>query len=248
MISNISIQEYEQKIQKIQKQIESYKPFSQKKIQNLREWFNIWFTTHSNAIEWNSYTLWEVKVLIEDGITVWGKTIRETKETENLAGISKKIWDFVSDDFVLDEAFLLSLHKDLLQGIEQDFLWKYRDSQVFITGSEDIPPKSSEIQELMNSFIEFCNTDTKDTLKKISDIHFDFVKIHPFFDGNGRIARLLMNLYLIKYWYFPVIFPVITRSEYINSLWNNKTSEDFYKYFLWQLHENLSDYLRFFED
>jgi Fic family protein len=74
------------------------------------------------------------------------------------------------------------------------------------------------------------------------------VKIHPFSDWNWRISRLLMNLYLIKYEFLPIIFPVITRTNYINSLWKTKTSKDFYEYFLWQTYENMWDYLRFFED
>jgi hypothetical protein len=57
-----------------------------------------------------------------------------------------------------------------------------------------------------------------------------------------------MNLYLIKYWFLPIIFPVVTRLEYISSLGKNRTGQDFYKYFLWQAYENMSDYLRFFED
>ena len=88
----------------------------------------------------------------------------------------------------------------------------------------------------------------KDILQKISKIHFDFIKIHPFIDWNWRIARLLMNLYLVKYWFLPIIFPVVTILGYINSLWKWKTHPDFHKYFLWQLEQNMQDYLRFFED
>ena len=248
MVPNIDISEYENKILELQKIINTYKPLSHQQLSNLRNWFNIGFTTHSNAIEWNSYTLSEVKVLIEDGITVWGKTLRETQETQNLAALTRKIWDFLESDFTLDESFLLTLHTHLLKDIENESVWVYRNTQVYISGSEDIPPKSSQIQKLMDEFIVFCNTKDTNTLKKISDIHFRFVKIHPFFDGNGRIWRLLMNLYLVKYGYFPIIFPVITRSEYIASLWKNKTAEDFYAYFLWQMYENMSDYLRFLED
>jgi hypothetical protein len=57
-----------------------------------------------------------------------------------------------------------------------------------------------------------------------------------------------MNMYLVKYWFLPIIFPVVTRFEYISSLWKNKTHKDFYKYFLWQTKENMNDYVRFFND
>ena len=214
----------------------------------LKSWFKIWFTAQSNAIEWNSFTNEEVKILVEDGITVWWKTIREVKETENLANLTDIIWDFFEKDFILTQDFLFDLHKRLLTWIEKENLWQYRDIQVFITGSEDKLPSSKDVVKLMNNFIEYCNWNTKNSLEKISKIHFDFVKIHPFVYWNGRLARLIMNLYLIKYWFLPIIFPLVTRLDYIKSLWKNKTSDDFYKYFLWQTYENMNDYLRFFED
>lgn len=244
--------EKEQEVFSLKSKIDNFRPFSSKQLQNLKDWFRISFTTHSNAIEWNSFTLSEVKVLVEDWITVWWKTIREVKETENLANLVNVIWNFFEKDFILSEDFILDLHKKLLTWIEKDDLWKYRNIQVFITWSEDKLPSSKKVPDLMNDFINFCNTDLKELktndLEKISDIHFKFVKIHPFTDWNWRIARLLMNLYLIKYWYLPIIFPVITRLEYISSLWKNKNNKDFYKYFLWQTSENMRDYLRFFED
>ena len=100
----------------------------------------------------------------------------------------------------------------------------------------------------MNELIYFSNTDKKNILKKIAKIHYDFVKIHPFVDWNWRLARLFMNLYLVKYWFLPIIFPVVTRLDYIKSLWKDKKFEDFYKYFLWQTNENMNDYLNFFKD
>ncbi len=241
----------EEKILKLKSRIDSFRPFSSSQLQNLKDWFKIDFTTHSNAIEWNSFVLQEVKVLVEDWITVGWKTIREVKETENLANLTDIIWEFFDKDFILTQEFLFDLHKKLLTWIEEENLWKYRNTQVFISGSEDNLPSSKKVPELMENFIDFCNTPETDDLKilqKISQIHFDFVKIHPFVDWNWRLARLLMNLYLVKYSYLPIIFPVVTRLEYIKTLWKNKTKQDFYKYFLWQLEQNLNDYLRFFED
>lgn len=243
---NISI--YEKKVSDLKSQIDKFKPFSSKQLKNLQQWFKIWFTTHSNAIEGNSFTESEVKILIEDWITVWWKTVRELKETENLAELTDSIWKFFNKDFILDEKFIFELHKNLLIWIEKEDLWKYRETQVFISWSDDVLPSSKEIPELMKNFIEFANSKEKNILKKIAKIQYDFVKIHPFADWNWRIARLLMNLFLVKEWYLPVIFPIVTRLDYIQSFWKNKKLEDFYKYFLWQLNENFKDYLRFFKD
>ena len=85
---DIDIKLFEEKILKTKWKIDKFKPFSSKQLKNLQDWFKISFTTHSNAIEWNSFTQEEVKVLIEDWITVWWKTIRELKETQNLAELT----------------------------------------------------------------------------------------------------------------------------------------------------------------
>lgn len=247
-MENIDIKIYEDEIRNLKKEIDKFKPFSSSQLKNLKSWFKIWFTTESNALEWNTFTQAEVKVLVEDWITVWWKTIKELKETQNLANMTDEIWDFFEKDFVLTKEYLLNLHKKLLSWIEEENLWKYRDFQVFISWSDDKLPSSKKVEELMESFIDFCNNTEKNEIYKISKIHFDFVKIHPFADWNWRIARILMNLYLIKHWFLPIIFPVVTRLEYISSLWKNKTENDFYKYFLWQLKENMQDYLRFFND
>lgn len=245
---DIDAKQYEEKIRKLKREIDTFKPFSSAQLKNLQSWFKISFTTHSNAIEWNSFTQEEVKVLIEDGITVGWKTIRELRETQNLAELTNRVWDFFEKDFILDEEFLLELHKNLLTWIEEQNLWKYRETQVYVSWSDDVFPKSKEVPWLMGTLLHFANSQDENTLEKIAKIHYDFVKIHPFIDGNGRIARLLMNLYFVKNGFLPIIFPVITRLEYIRSLWTKQGFNEFYKYFLWQTHENLNDYLRFFRD
>lgn len=247
-MQNLDIKKYEEEIYDIKSKIDNFRPFSSKQLNNLKSWFKIWFTAQSNAIEWNSFTNEEVKILVEDWITVWWKTIKEVKETQNLAELIDIIWDFFEKDFVLTNDFIFYLHKRLLKDIEKQDLWKYRDIQVFISWSEDKLPSSKKVPELMNEFIDYCNSKTDNPLEKISKIHYDFVKIHPFIDWNGRIARLLMNLYMIKYGFLPIVFPVVTRLDYIRSLWKDKSEIDFYKYFLWQTYENIWDYLRFFED
>lgn len=245
---DINIPLYEKNILHIKKELDTYKPFSSAQLKNLQQWFKIWFTTHSNAIEWNSFSEIEVKILIEDGITVWWKTLKELKETQNLAELTDSIWKFFESDFVLDTEFILTLHCELLTWIEKKYLGKYRTTQVYISGSDDVLPTSKEVHKLMDEFITFCNSPQENILKKIAKIQYDFVKIHPFLDWNWRIARLLMNLFLVKEWFLPIIFPVITRLEYISSFGKDKTGTDFYKYFLWQTHENMKDYLRFFKD
>ena len=246
-MQNISIKDYENEIENLKNKIDSFRPFSTEQLENLQSWFKISFTAESNAIEWNTFTQNEVKILVEDWITVWWKTIKEVKETQNLASIVDIIWQFFETDFILTSNFILELHKKLLFWIDEKYAWKYRDIQLFISWSSDIPSSYKDLEKLLDIFIKSTNLASKNPLESIARLHYDFVKIHPFTDWNGRIARLLMNLYFVKNWYLPVIFPVATRLDYIKSLWWDKNFDDFYRYFLWQTRENMINYLRMFE-
>jgi len=245
----LNIKDYESKIYEIKKEIYSIRPFNKYTLESLKKWFNVAFSYASNSIEWNTFTQDEVRLLIEDGLTVWWKTLKELKEIENHAKIVDKVWDFVNKDFKLTEDFIKQLHYDLFKWIiEEENLWKYRQMQVFISGDEmDALASFKDIPRLMKEYIKMANEDEENKLKHIAKIHYDFVKIHPFVDGNGRIARLLMNIYLIKEAFLPIVFPPIVRNDYISSLKSTKTFDDFYKFFLWQMYENMKDYKRFFD-
>lgn len=245
----MTIQEYEKQIDEIVNEIKKKRPFDKDILNELKKWFKVAFTYHSNAIEWNTLTMDEVKVFIEDGITIWWKTLTELKETKNYADLVEMMFDFVNKkDFILTEKFILDLHYKLFFDILENNAWKYRKIPVVISWDElSTLPKPSEIWDLMKRIIEYANSNQDNKLKQIAKIHYDFVKIHPFVDGNGRIARLLMNLYLIKNEYLPIVFPVIVRTDYIWSLKSDKKFDDFYKFFLWQMYENMKDYKRFLD-
>lgn len=236
---------YEQKINDIKKQIDKLRPFDEEQLKSLRNWFMVAFTYHTNSLEWNTLTLSETKVLLEDGITIWWKTLRELEETKNMWELSKQIWDMFVDK--IDKQFICDLHKKIVAWtVKEEYTWKFRKMQVFISWEEkDVLPSYKEVDKLIDDYIKFINT-CELNLKNIAKIHYDFVKIHPFVDGNWRLARFLMNLYMIKAWYLPIIISSTVRLDYINSLRSDKTFEDFYKFFLWQTYENMKDYKRFF--
>ena len=242
----MKISEYEQKIDLLLKYFDTKRPLDQKILKNLQNWFRVAFTYTSNAIEWNTLTLDEVKVLIEDGITIGWKTLRELKETENYAKLVDRIFDLMDEKFTLTHEFILDLHKQLFDWI-LDNAGSYRKIPITVSWDElAIFPSPDEVFDKMDDFINFVNTEP-DSLKKVAKIHYDFVKIHPFEDGNGRIARLLMNLYLVRMNIFPIIFPLSVRLDYIVSLKSSKSFDDFYNFFLRQLYENLKDYKRFLD-
>lgn len=242
---DIEIDEYIKKISDINDKLNNLRPFDSFQLKTLKQWFKIWFVTHTNSIEWNTFTIDEVKLLIEDWITVWWKTIKEQIETENMSILTDKIRNFTNENTIFDKEFLLDLHFNLMKWtIEEIYLWKYRTKQVFISWEEwDILPHYSNIEELMNNYYSLLNI--KDyTLENVAHIHYDFVKIHPFVDWNGRLARLLMNIALIKKGYFPIIISSSLRLEYIQTLKSSQNFESFYKFILWQIYENHKDYLR----
>lgn len=246
----LSILEYEKKVQDLKTELDSFRPFNQSQLKNLQERFRIWFTFSSNAIEGNTLNQSEVKVLIEDGITIAGKTIKELKETINHAKLLNNLSDlFEKNTIQISEEFVCWLHQELMDWIlEENERGKRRSIQVFISGSEEILPTPDKLDSLMKNFFSEIESDSINPLQKIAKIHYDFVKIHPFTDGNWRIARLLMNIALVKVWFLPIIIPIIVRNDYIQSLSPKKSFEDFYHFFLRQLSENLKDYIRFFQN
>jgi Fic family protein len=244
-----SNQEYITRLQSIKSQINDRRPFSNSLLKNLQQRFQIAYIHHTNAIEWNTLTMSEVKVLLEDGITIWGKSVREHNETLNHYELIQSLWSLFQPwkEFSITQEFILSTHSILMQkNLPLQELWMRRAINISVSGSEDVFPTYHEVPWLMSTYFD-TTVASDSSLEKISAIHCEFVKIHPFTDGNWRIARLLMNLALINAGYFPIIFPVSVRAEYISSLQWEQWCEKFLSFFLRQCYENHKDYARHLE-
>lgn len=178
-------------------------------------------TYSSNALEGNSLTLSETKVLLEDGITVGGKPIRDCYEATGHA----QAYDYMlqtarGGPLQFREEDILRLHALFYSGIDPDRAGCYRTGQVFITGTEYIPPAAEEVPGQIAELVEELNQ-KKDTLAPVllaAYAHRRLVDIHPFQDGNGRTARLLMNLVLVNKGYCIVSISPILRHDYITAL------------------------------
>lgn len=229
--------------------VDATRPWPAVQVQSLRDWFTVAFTAHSNAIEGNTYTESEVRVLVQDGIIVGGKTVRETLETQNLAAVTRGLWDVAEKGAPLDAKFLLDLHRAIVGGTIPDAqAGAWRATPVFISGDEKRPPAPSAVPGLMADWFAAVNACGGDALECAARAHYDFVKIHPFHDGNGRTARLVMNLVLVRGGWLPAIIPAVVRADYVASLHSSRTFDDFFAFFLWQVRENLKDYARFFQE
>jgi Fic family protein len=210
-------------------EIAKRRPLKPEEIKELDAYFRIGLTYTSNAIEGNSLTVTETKVLLEDGITVGGKPVKDCYEATGHA----TAYDFMlkiarSGKLVFSEEMILNLHRLFYFSIDNERAGKYRESQVFITGTDYVPPTPAETPKLMSRFIQDLNTH-KDSLHPVrlaAFAHKKIVDIHPFVDGNGRTARLLMNLILINKGYQIVTIPPILRMDYINALKLSRKSQN----------------------
>jgi len=206
------------KIDSIKSALDGYRPFPDHVVKQLRDYYRIGLTYTSNAIEGNSLTESETKVIIEDGITIGGKSLREHFEAIGHAKAYDHIYNLL--DKPISEEDVLLLHKLFFQQIDSGNAGRYRQRNVIITGTDFLPPHYQQVPELMKGHIESLSKSAKEKhiLEQASDLHAEFEAIHPFIDGNGRIGRLLLSILTMRKGYCPVIIPPIRRAEYITAL------------------------------
>lgn len=220
------------KLDELKLKLDSFRPLDLSIVKNLHEDLVLRWTYHSNAIEGNTLTLKETKVALE-GITIGGKTLREHFEAINHKDAILFMEDLAQKEERLSEYSIKQIHSLILKNIDDENKGKYRTTNVIISGAEHKPPQSFEVQSQMQEFIKKYNENiTKlHPIELASFIHIEFVKIHPFIDGNGRTSRLLMNLELIKAGFPPVVIELEDRLEYYKALDIAHTEND-YKPFL----------------
>jgi len=207
-----------EKIAPLKSSLDSHRPFSDHVVKQLRDYYRIGLTYTSNAIEGNTLTESETKVVIEDGLTIGGKSLREHYEVLGHAKAYDHIYSLL--DKAITEEDVLSLHKLFSQQIDSENAGRYRQRNVIITGTDYLPPDYHNVPELMTKYIQNMNRvdSDKHPLEAASDLHAEFEAIHPFIDGNGRIGRLLLSILTMKNGYCPVIIPPIRRAEYITAM------------------------------
>ena len=203
----------------LKSRLDGHRPLPPQTAANLREDLLLRWTYHSNAIEGNTLTLKETKVVLE-GITVGGKTMREHLEAINHREAIYFIESLVKENQLLSETQIRSIHQLILGGIDKSHAGVYRSTNVLISGAEHRPPDAVHVSSEMQAFIRDCAQTfaSLHPVERAARIHADLVKIHPFVDGNGRASRLLMNLELMKAAYPPVVIAVEQRLAYYEAL------------------------------
>jgi len=239
------------RIQEKKQRLDSYKPLPESIYKNMEEWFRIELTYTSNAVEGNTLTRQETALIVEEGITVEGKSITEHLEAVNHA----KAFDFVrklADKKIgnITESTILDIHSIILEKIDYANAGRYRNVLVRIAGSRVTLPNAIKVPDLMKEFINYLHGENNDVIKLAADAHFKLVTIHPFIDGNGRTARLLMNLILMQKGFPPAIIRKEDRNVYIQSIEKGqlqKDLSDYYEIIFLAIERSLDIYLEMLE-
>jgi Fic family protein len=210
-----------------QERISQHRPLPQIALDKMRQNLLMEWTYHSNSIEGNTLTLQETRVVIEHGLTIGGKTLREHFEALNHHKAIAFIELLAKPEYRLHASDILQVHGLVLSHIEQDFAGRYRTGGVRITGANFTPPNALKVDALMNELIDWVNQEKTLPLPvKACIFHHRFVWIHPFFDGNGRTTRLLFNLLLMQHGFPPAIILQQDRKKYYDAL--NRANEGHY--------------------
>lgn len=201
--------------------VDSKRPLLPTVVNKLKESFRAEYVYNTNAIEGNSLTLRETQLLIEEGMTVHGKSLRELDEARNHPGALDYMEHLASENKSMTESDINTLHQILMKGtIEERFVGRYRTGQIGISGARHIPPPAYEVPRLMEEFVKMVNDNPREltTVELAAMALHRLVYIHPFEDGNGRMSRLLANLVLLRKRYPPVIILNADKRRYLNYL------------------------------
>ncbi|MCL2810703.1 MAG: Fic family protein [Clostridia bacterium] len=200
--------------------IDQHRPLQEPLLSQLRGYYRVGLTWSSNALEGSSLTESETKVLLEDGLTVGGKPIRDYYEATGHAKAYDAMYGLLDASSPLTKQDICELHRLFYSQINEAEAGAYRTQQVFISGSQYPLPRPDQISGMMAAFAEWMavNESKLHPVAFAAQAHKRFVFIHPFIDGNGRVSRLLMSLCLLRHGYTLAIVPPVLRAEYIAAL------------------------------
>ena len=200
--------------------LDSKRPLPSHIMQKIKDGLFVEWTYNSNSIEGNTLTLQETKIVLEQGMTVKGKSLREHFEATNHHEAIDFLETLIKPKYILSEKDIIELQNIILTKIEKDYAGRYRTGGVRIVGANFTPPNALKVYDLMKDLVSWINENPLN----LSDIalatvfHHRFVHIHPFSDGNGRTVRLAMNLLLMRKGFPPAIILKNDRKKYYAAL------------------------------
>ena len=195
-------------IDELKARLASARPLPKAALHKIEEALAIEYTYESNRIEGNTLTLQETALVIEEGLTIGGKSLREHLEAINHNEAIAFIKDIAQGEEPITERTILQIHALILRGIDRQNAGRYRTVPVLISGSRHVPPQPYLIEKQMEDFLLRFREMESEGIHPVdiaAYLHDELVRIHPFIDGNGRTSRLLMNLYLLRHGYVMVL-------------------------------------------
>ncbi len=230
-------------------QLDRFRPLPSVLVRNLEDWFRVELTYTSNAIEGNTLTRRETALVVDKGLTVGGRLLAEHLEATNHAcaldwvheQVNRKPGSFKQRD-------ILQIHNTILRGIDDANAGCYRTVAVRISGSTVVLPNPIKVPDMMTEFIKWIKTaDNIHPIDLAAEAHYRLVSIHPFVDGNGRTARLMMNMILLMSGYPPAIIAKRERLAYITALEKAQaggSKDDYLKLIAKAINRSLDIYLK----
>jgi len=237
------------KIDEKKHRLDRLRPLPKDAIQKLLEDMKLRHTYHSDAIEGNTLTLQETKLVLEEGITIGGKPLKDHIEAQNDAEAFDFMLQLVQKKIPFSQESIQQIHEIVTKGLMKDS-GKYRTGNVRITGSSITPPSYTKVISLMDDYIHTIKKIPVRPLKKAAYIHHQLVWIHPFLDGNGRVARLVTNLFFMQQGYPPVVLKQEQRKTYYHALHqaDNGNLSPLAEFLAKAMNESLQLYLSVFTD
>lgn len=233
--------------------LDKKRPLPKAHLEKLMDYYKIEYTFDSNKIEGNTMTLKETALVVEKGLTISGKSVREHFEVVNHAEAVEMLFELVDKKSILNEFTLKQLHSLILRGIDKENASKYRDVNVRVSGSKHLPPEPFLLNSLMDDYFLFYkkNKSSMHPVILASEMHERLVTIHPFIDGNGRTARLVMNLILLQAGYpiTNISSENTNKLKYYEALEIAQTNHDkneFIEFIFYQVINALEDFIRMF--
>jgi len=236
----------EEKLQKLN----TLRPLPTSAVRKLKEQFQIEMTYNSNAIEGNSLTLKETFLVINEGVTVRGKPLKDHLEAKDHHAALEYLYALIENDkrHTISEPLIRTLHQIIMQETDKEWAGQYRNANVVIAGASHTPPNALEVPHQMRDLIGWLSAQkNKLHIVELSALlHHKLVHIHPFFDGNGRTARLVMNVLLMQAGYPLVAVLKNDRKKYYTVLEkaDGRNSEPLVKFLAQSIERSLDIYLK----
>jgi Fic family protein len=209
-----------QRIEQKKDQLDGLRPLPPAALRRLKSQLEIEWIYNSNAIEGSTLTLRETQLILEEGVTIGGKSLREHFEVINHREAIRYVESLVEEQTPINSFHVRQIHKLVLANLDDENAGRYRKTTVRITGAAHLPPEPWQVPQMMTEWAEWVGQEHQDLhpVAVAAMAHHRLAAIHPFIDGNGRTARLVMNVLLMQKRYPPTVIMRANRGQYYNVL------------------------------